>query len=85
MLRRKLLSSTLAVMALMLASCVIVPKNSHVNLSADDARLPAPSPSSAAYIASTDVRHDVDWRCRNAWSGAPPERSIDRCLADAAR
>ena len=85
MLRRNLLSSTLIAAALMLASCVIVPKNSHVNLSADDARLPAPAAASAAYIASTDVRHDVDWQCRNAWSGTPPERSIDRCLADASR
>ncbi len=85
MLQRKLLSPTLAVMALMLASCVIVPKNSHVNLSADDTRLPAPSPASAAYIASTDVRHDLDWRCRNAWSGQPPERSIDKCSEDASR
>ena len=85
MLRRNLLSSTLIAAALMLASCVIVPKNSHVNLSADDARLPAPAAASAAYIASTDVRHDVDWRCRNAWSGAPPERSIDQCRQDASR
>ncbi|MCU0582846.1 MAG: patatin-like phospholipase family protein [Syntrophales bacterium] len=85
MLRRNLLSSTLIAAALMLASCVIVPKNSHVNLSADDARLPAPAAASAAYIASTDVRHDVEWRCRNAWSGTPPERSIDRCLADPSR
>ena len=70
---------------LMLASCVIVPTNSHVNLSAADPTVPAPAPSSAAYIASTDIRHDVDWRCRNAWSGPPPGRSIDRCLEDASR
>ena len=25
--------------------------------------------------------HDVDWRCRNQWSGSPPERSIDQCRA----
>jgi len=85
MLRRKLLSSTLIAIALMLVSCVIVPKNSHVNLSADDSTLPKPAAGSAAYIASTDVRHDVDWRCRNAWSGAPPERSIDQCRQDASR
>ncbi len=77
----KLLSMVLLPIALMLASCVIVPTNSHVNLSDADSRLPAPSPSSAAYIASNDVRYDVDWRCRNQWSGSPPERSIDQCRA----
>lgn len=85
MKKEKMLLTTLIVMSLILASCVIVPKNSHVNLSSDDPGTPSPSPASAAYIASTDVRHDVDWRCRNAWSGTPPERSIDRCLADASR
>ena len=77
----KLLATALLPIALMLASCVIVPTNSHVNLSDADSRLPAPSPSSAAYIASVDVVHDVDWRCRNQWSGSPPERSIDQCRA----
>jgi predicted acylesterase/phospholipase RssA len=77
----KLLATALLPMALMLASCVIVPTNSHVNLSDADSRLPAPSPSSAAYIASVDVLHDVEWRCRNEWSGGPPERSIDQCRA----
>ncbi|NPV03935.1 MAG: patatin-like phospholipase family protein [Syntrophaceae bacterium] len=76
---------TVIVISLMLASCVIVPKNSHINLSADDPAVPAPAPSSAAYIASTDIRYDVDWQCRNAWSGPPPERSIDKCLEDASR
>jgi len=85
MKKRKMLLTTLIAISLMTASCVIVPKNSHVNLSADDSRVPAPSPASAAYIASTDVRHDVDWRCRNAWSGQPPERSIDTCREDASR
>ena len=75
----KLLAMALLPIALMLASCVIVPTNSHVNFSDADSRLPAPSPSSAAYIASNDVRYDVDWRCRNQWSGSPPERSIDQC------
>ena len=75
----KLLATALLPIALMLASCVIVPTNSHVNLSDADSRLPPPSPSSAAYIASVDVLHDVDWRCRNEWSGGPPERSIDQC------
>jgi len=77
----KLLAMVLLPIALMLASCVIVPTNSHVNLSDADSRLPAPSPSSAAYIASVDVLHDVEWRCRNQWSGGPPERSIDQCRA----
>lgn len=77
----KLLATALLPIALMLASCVIVPTNSHVNLSDADSRLPAPSPSSAAYIASDDIRYDVDWRCRNQWSGSPPERSIDQCRA----
>ena len=77
----KLLAMALLPTALMLASCVIVPTNSHVNLSDADSRLPPPSPSSAAYIASIDVLHDVDWRCRNEWSGGPPERSIDQCRA----
>lgn len=81
----KLLAMVLLPIALMLASCVIVPTNSHVNLSDTDSRLPAPSPSSAAYIASVDVLHDVEWRCRNQWSGSPPGRSIDQCRADAAR
>ena len=75
----KLLAMALLPIALMLASCVIVPTNSHVNLSDADSRLPPPSPSSAAYIASVDVLHDVDWGCRNQWSGNPPERSIDQC------
>ena len=83
MKRKKLLATALLPIALMLASCVIVPTNSHVNLSAADTRLPAPSPSSAAYIASNDVRYDVDWRCRNQWSGSPPERSIDQCRTNA--
>lgn len=81
----KRIAAALLSIPLMLASCVIVPKNSHVNLSADDAGVPPPAAASAAYIASTDVRHDVDWRCRNAWSGQPPERSIDKCREDAAR
>ena len=79
MKRTKLLVTALLPIALMVASCVIVPINSHVNLSDADSGLPAPSPSSAAYIASADVRYDVDWRCRNQWSGSPPERSIDQC------
>jgi len=77
----KLLATALLPIALMLASCVIVPTNSHVNLSDADSRLPPPSPSSTAYIASVDVLHDVDWRCRNEWSGGPPERAIDQCRA----
>jgi predicted acylesterase/phospholipase RssA len=81
----KLLAMAMLPIALMLASCVIVPTNSHVNLSDADSRLPAPSPSSAAYIASVDVLHDVDWRCRNEWSGSPPERSIDRCRTGPSR
>ncbi|HQL91376.1 MAG TPA: patatin-like phospholipase family protein [Syntrophales bacterium] len=81
----KRIAAALLSIPLMLASCVVVPINSHVNLSADDPRAPAASPASAAYIASTDVRHDVDWRCRNAWSGQPPERSIDKYREDAAR
>ncbi len=85
MKKGKILLTTLIAISLMTASCVIVPKNSHVNLSADDSRVPAPSLASAAYIASTDVRHDVDWRCRNAWSGQPSERSIDKCREDASR
>ena len=85
MKRKLLLATALLPMALMIASCVIVPTNSHVNLSDADSRLPPPSPSSAAYIASVDVLHDVDWRCRNEWSGGSPERSIDQCRADAAR
>ena len=81
MKRKMLLATALLPIALALASCVIVPTNSHVNLSVDDPGLPAPSPTSAAYIASIDVLHDVDWRCRNQWSGSPPERSIDQCRA----
>jgi len=60
MKKRMAFSPTLIVLSLMLSSCVIVPKNSHVNLSADDPTVSAPAPSSAAYIASTDIRHDVD-------------------------
>ncbi len=85
MKKRMAFSPTLIVLSLMLASCVIVPKNSHVNLSADDPTVPAPASSSAAYIASTDIHHEVDWQCRNAWSGPPPERSIDKCREDASR
>jgi len=75
----------LIAISLMLASCVIVPTKSHVNLSIDDTGAPPPAAASAAYIASADVRHDVDWRCRNAWRGIPPERSTDQCLEDASR
>jgi len=81
----KRIAAALLSIPLMLASCVVMPINSHVNLSADDAGVPPPAAASAAYIASTDVRHDVDWRCRNAWRGQPPERSIDKCREDAAR
>ena len=75
----------LLVTALMLASCVIVPTNSHVNLSSSDLSIPPPSPSSAAWIASDDVRYDLDWRCRNTWNEGPPARPDERCREDVAR
>jgi len=73
----------LCLLVMILPSCQSVHKYSHVNISASDPDYLPPRPSSAAYIASVDVCYDLDWRCRNTWSGSPPERSIDQCLTDA--
>jgi hypothetical protein len=73
----------LCLLVMILPSCQSVHKYSHVNISASDPDYLPPRPSSAAYIASVDVRYDLDWRCRNTWSGSPPERSIDQCRTDA--
>jgi predicted acylesterase/phospholipase RssA len=74
-------------MALCSPSCVHRAEELHVKPLHRRTRegLPGAQSRVRRYIASTDVRHEDGWRCRNAWSGAPPERSIDRCLADATR
>jgi len=74
----------LCLLVMILPSCQTLPGYSHVNVSISDPDRPSPDLSSTDYIASVDVRYDLNWRCRNAWSGSPPERSIDKCL-DASR
>ncbi len=66
----------LAIILPLLASCVLSKQYSHQNVIAPEATTPT------AYTASLDVKHEIDWKCRNEWNpGEGNGRPIDKCSA----